>query len=285
MSIRPGTEGSALLKTEYDADIRTKAYEMPKLIADFDKPAGISKVGNLLTVRIIPTGTLRTLLSTGEGTGLTYETATTLSVTASPVGRYMAVEIPDHLVSKMVDGEEAQTKKKYRDILLSGVKEGMDAYAGSTLAPGISTAKGPANFDKAGLLDAKQSLRINAKEHYDLKTSQVHVKYHPSQIKHIESISEIMNADARGDSENPNVSGYVVKAWGMTFSDAGTIYSAAGVVYNMLHLKSAFVAGYNQVPYLKNPQDYELVVRFICYGEMAVVEVFDEDAVLFKSAA
>lgn len=285
MPIRPGTEGAALLRTEYDADIRAKAYELPALLADFMKPQGIDKVGNSLVVRIIPTVAVQSLASTGTGQSLTYDTGTVLSVTATPVGRYGAVEIPDHLVSKMAAGDESQTKQTYRDQIMGTMKEGLDAYAGSTLAPSISTAKGPVNFDKSNLLDAKQSLRINAKGHYKLNSSTVHVKYHPSQIKHIESISEIMNADARGDSENPNVSGYVVKAWGMTFGDSGNIYSSAGVVYNMLHLKTAFVAGYNKEPYLKPEQPFELTTRFIGYSEMAVVEVFDEDAVLFKSAA
>lgn len=285
MAVTPGGDGAALLRTEYDADFRTKAYELPALIADFQKPVGIDKVGNSLVVRIIPIVTVTNLASTDTGASLTPDAHATSSVTASPVGRYGYVQIPEHEVSKMARGEESQMKTKYRDQILGGIKENMDAYAGSTLGPGISTAKGPVNFDKANLLDAKQSLRINAKGHYDLKTSKVHVKYHPSQIKFIESITEIMNADARGDSENPNVSGFVVKAWGMTFRDSGNIYSAAGVVYNMIHLESFAVAGWNQVPYVKPPQDYELQVRFVGYGEMAVVEVFDEDAVLFKSAA
>lgn len=284
MAMTPGGDGAALLRTEYDADFRTKAYELPRIIADLDRPQGIDKVGNLLTVRIIPRFTATALAAADTGASLTADANATTSVTASPVGRYGYVQVPEHELSKMARGEDNQLKGKIRDQLLGTVKESLDAYAGSTLGPGISTAKGPLNFDKANLLDAKQSLRINARGHYDIKTSTVHVKYHPSQIKHIESIAEIMNADMRGDSENPNVSGYVVKAWGMTFGDSGNIYSSAGVVYNMIHLSSFAAAGWNQTPYNKPTQDYELQTRFIAYGEMAVVEVFDEDAVLFKSA-
>jgi hypothetical protein len=283
MPIRPGTEGANYLRTEYDADFKTKAYEDSVIVEDFDKPTGVEKIGNGLVIRIVPTISAQTLLSTGAGTSLTYDTTTATSVTCAPVGRYGAVEIPEHLVAKMANGEETALKTAYRNQLMGSVKEGFDAYAALTVGPGIGTAKGPANFDKSGLLDAAQSLRTNAKSHAN--NAQVFVKYHPSQIKHIKSISEIMNADARGDSANPNVTGIMVKAWGMTFGESGNIYSSAGVVYNMLHLKSAFVRGYNQPAYLLEPQPFELVVRFIAYLEGGVVEVFDEDAVLYKSAA
>jgi hypothetical protein len=283
--LRPGTEAAAYVKTMYDADFRLKAYEDSVIVADFDMPQGVDKIGNSLVIRIVPTIAAQSLTSTGTGIALNYDGTTATSVSCNPVGRYGAVEIPIHLVAKMANGEETALKTAYRNQLMGSVKESFDAYAGSTLGPGLSNTKGPANFDKTSLLDAKQTLRINAKSHYNMKTSQVFVKYHPSQVKYLESITEIMNADARGDSENPNVAGFVVKAWGMTFGESGNIYSAAGVVYNILHLKSAFVRGYNQPAFLLDPQPFELVTRFISYLEGGVVEVFDEDGILFKSAA
>lgn len=283
--LRPGTEAANYLRTEYDADFRLKAYEDAVITADFQEPQGVEKIGNSLVIRIIPTVTAQPLISTDKGVGITYDSTSGLSVSVTPVGRYGAIELPIHTVVKLVNGDEPALKAGYRDQLMGSVKESFDAYAASQVGPGISSAKGPANFDKTSLLDAKQTLRVNAKNHYNIRNSQVFVKYHPSQIKFLESIQEIMNANFRGDSENPNVTGFVVEGWGMTFGESGNIYSTAGTVYNLIHLKSAFVRGYNQPAMLLDPQPFELVTRFIAYLEGGVQEVFDEDAVLFKSAA
>lgn len=287
--IRPGNEGAAALTSEWDAEIRLKPTEEMVVVSDFSSPVGVDdkNIQNLLTIRILPTITAQTLASTdqGQGSGLTYHTGTILSVTASPVFTYGAVELPAHLLSKMTGPDGSALKAGYRKQLMAALGEKID-NTGAQLATGVSTQKGaPSNFDKPLLLDAKGTLQTNAKNHVKAGKTQIHLKYHPSQIKYLESISEIMNADARGGGDSPNVAGVVVKAWGLTLAESGNVYSTGGVVYNFMFASQGFVLGYNLEPGMLDPQTFELVTRFIARAEFGVVEVFDEDGVAIKSAA
>lgn len=285
MPIRPSTEGAALLKTMYDSDFRTKANEEPVVIADFDKPQGVERIGNSLVIRIIPVIAAQTLAASDTGQSLTAHTGTTTSVTASPVGRYGFVEIPIHLTSKFDGSENAAIIAAYRDQLKGSLDQEKDVYGAQTsiTSAGVQT-HGPVNFDKSNLLAAKRKLRTSAKSHFK-NGSMIHMKYHPSQIDYVESIDSIMNAEARGDSENPYVTGFVNKAFGMTFAETANVYSAAGVVHNMLHLTSAFVQAYNINYKLLDPQDYLLTTRYLAYSEFGVAVPFPEDALDFQSAA
>lgn len=285
MPIRPSTEGAALLKTMYDADFRTKAYEEPVVIQDFSKPVSVERMGNSLVIRIIPVIADQSLAASDTGQSLTAHTGTTTAVTASPVGRYGFVEIPIHLTSKFDGSESAAIVAAYREQLKGSLDAAKDTYGAQTAitSAGVLT-HGPVNFDKSNLLQAKQKLRISAKSHFK-NGSMIHMKYSPTQIQFVESIDSIMSAEVRGDSETPYVTGFVNKAFGMTFAETGNVYSAAGIVHNMLYLSSAFVQGYNIIYKLLDPQDYLLTTRYLAYSEFGVAVPFPEDALDFQTAA
>ena len=134
-------------------------------------------------------------------------------------------------------------------------------------------------------LQGKGLLRGVAKEYADMEAGNplMHFVYDTSQIQYVESIPAIMHADFRGDKQNPTVSGLIQKGWGFEYSSSGNIYKNAGIAYNMLFTKLAFVIGFNSKPHLLDPQPEELTVRYICMSDAGSSELLDECAVIFRS--
>lgn len=286
--ITPGTEGALALRDEWTAEFKLKPNEEMVIAKNFMSAEGVSKINNLLHIRILPTIAANRLATTaqGEGSGLTYHTGTILEVQVSPVFSYTIVELPDHLMSKLSDPDQAAIKAGYRKQLLAGINTDIDATAGA-LAASASVQKGaPSDFDKSLLLDAQGTLAENAMEFIKLaQGTPMYLCYHPSQIKNVNAISEITAAYARGDGQNPNVKGVVIDAWGMELNESGNVYQDSGITYNVLHAKEAYVLAYNVMPRLKDPQVFEFVTRFPAFSEFGVQEVFDEATVAIKSAA
>jgi len=283
MGIRPGTEGASALKSRWDAVFRTKANEEMTIANDFDTPAGVEMIGDTLYIRIVPAITAQTLAGTSEGTSPTYHTGTITRVSDTPTFGYGAVELPDHLITRLGQADAAQLEAKYRSQLLAALDVQVDYDAGG-LGPGISTVKGPGNFDKTQILDMQTSLATNAKDHYKAGQTECHLKYHPSQIKYVGNIAEFANANTRGGADNPNVKGVILKAWGMTFAETGNINLSAGNYWNMMFVRSFAVLAWNRKPFVKPAQDFELTKRILAECDFCTLEVFDEDAVAFKSA-
>lgn len=282
-SIRPGTEGQRLIRSMWADEIKVAPVE--EGVIEPDIPRAVNQVGDTMYLRVIPAVTINSIATTSHMSpeALTYESGTVTRAEATPSDRYGMIEVPINLTARLGDPDNDKALAGYRKALKGGLEEAVDAYAGTTLALNVSTIKGPGNFDKAQLLDLKQTLRINAKSHFK-NGAMIHVKYHPSQIKYLETIAEIMNAELRGDSENPNVKGFFVKAWGMTFAETANIPFSGGNYWNMAFLPTAFAKGYNMEPTVKPPVELGSVVRYFGYTSVAFGEWFDLDAAIFKSA-
>lgn len=284
--ITPASIGANLIRSRWGTDIKRKAYEEPVFAKDVSTlPTDGGKVGDRMYVRILPIITAITPTGSSEmgPESLTWHTGTVTRVQADPTGRYTAVELPITLTAKLDDAEDEATRRGYRDQMSGSINEAMDAN-GLSLAGSLGTTLGPSNLDKTVLTSALATLRQNAKEHVK-NGSMLRFKYHPSQHDNLLTIAEIANAELRGDSENPNVKGFVIKAWGMTFEETGSIYETGGNKYNVLFADSAFGKAFNYEPNVLAPQEAGLTTRFVAYGEWAFIEVFDEDALAIRSAA
>jgi hypothetical protein len=284
--IRPGTEGLNLTRELWNAMFQAQPNEEPAISGDFMTPDSVEqRMGELLHIRIVPTVAAQSLASTDQANAanLTFHTTTALEVTATPVGRYFAINFPISLDAKLIDSDLMSMRATYRKQGIAGLDEAIDAYAALTLAPLASDVKGPANFDKASLLDLYWSVRRRAKDHVKDGT-QVHLKYHPTQGPFITTIDSVMNADARGDGENPNVKGTIIKALGFTLTETGNILYTGGQYYNMAFCKQAYVLAYNRKPFIKQVEDDGLSASMFGYTEFGVQEVFDSDCSVHLSA-
>jgi len=284
-SVYPGSgRGANALRSMWDREIKLKANEEMVIAADFER-ADAEKVGDTMYVRILPTVTINTLANTDNAgpENLTWETGEILRVSTTPVAHYAAVGLPLNLTERLVAADQSKLRAGYRQQIRKGLDAKLDSYCAQALGPSISAVKGPFNADKTNLLDCVQTIRTNAKEHVKNGTT-VHIKYHPSQIKYLNSIAEIANAEVRGDAENPNVKGFISKGFGFTFAETGNIYNNGTHYLNLVFASSAFTLGYNAEPTILAPQTSGLQVGFLGYQDFGVVEVFDEDALVWKSA-
>jgi hypothetical protein len=285
--ITPGTEGANLLAEKWAADIYRRPNEKRAITKYATEPVGAQKVGEILHCRILPVVVSQTLASTaqGQGSGLTYHTETVEEVTATPTFHYGATELPRHLTNKMSDADQAATIAGYRQQMMGGLWVGIETLHAQE-ATGISTQLGPANITEALFLQGKGLLRTAAKEYADMEQGDpmMYFCYDVSQIQYVEAIQAIMHADIRGDKTNPTVQGLVQKGWGFEYHASGNIYKAAGIAYNMLFTKLAFLLGFNEQPNLLPAQIFELAVRYFAVAEAASQELLDECCVVFRTA-
>ena len=281
--IRPSTEGALLLKSLWDPAIKLKAQEEGVLAQDIPK-GNVEKIGDTWYIRILPTVTIRSGASTDQydDESLTWETGTVTRVSGTPTRKYAAVQFPVSMTEALVSADKAAMLSGYRDQGTAGLVEALDIGAAGLWANLITNVKGPFDASKTTLLSMRTSLKTSAKKHAK-KGSNIHVVYHTSQDTFVSSISEIMNADARGGGDTPNVDGIIVKAWGMTLSDTGSIINSGGSYKNLMFLDSAFAKAFNVEPGIYNQGQVGLVYRIRFYMEYSFVEVFDEDALVWQS--
>lgn len=283
-SITPGgSSGTNAIKQRWDAVFHNAATEEMQIGQDFNEPSGVTEVGSQLNIRVMPKRTANTYAGTGTGVSLTYDDTAIASVNGTPTFKMVAVRPTDVFYSRLGKEDSPKYEAAERKQCLLAIDEAVDQLCGAQ-GSGFSTLKGPGNLDKATLLDAQGTLATNAQSHVVLGQTPMHLKIHPTQIKYLHNIAEIMNAELRGDSENPNVKGVIVKAWGMTINETGNVQYTGGYYYNMLFAKTAQVLAWNMKPKVKPSQDFEATKLIIVEADACPVEVFDLDGLAIRSA-
>ena len=286
-TITPGGSALNLLEQTWRPELATQCNDEMRIANDFDNGNdGLSKFGNQLNIRKILRIGATTINSTHDNKSLTYTNNTELNVTVSPTFAYGAVEIARTTLARLL--AEAKLRAAYRKQIAAGLATKIDADAGQLAASLTTNVKGSGaqNFDKTFLLDGIGSLISSAKDLYSPGAGGwAFLKYHPNQWEQIHAISEITNAQIRGDSEKPVKMGWVWQAYGLKLMETGNVYTSAGVAHNLLHIKESHVLAYNNRPEFLTPQEFELVWRLIAFVEYGVGEVWDEYAVDMQTAA
>lgn len=284
-TIRPGTEAANLLEQVWAPGLKRQTNEAGRIFPTFDKPEGVSRIGNLLHVSKVLRQPANTLAAGDTGKTLNYQGNTELDITVSPTFTYGAVEIAKHTMTRMLRYPALQ--KAYKQQIVAGLVAEKDARAG-LMAASVSTVRGgiAQNFDKPFILDAVGALIENAREQYEPGTGKwAYLHFHPRQYKHVMNISEITSAQIRGDAEKPVKVGWVWEAYGLAMTVSGNVYTSGGIAHNFLHIKDSHIYGLNEDFEFLSPQEFELVTRLIAFGECGFAEVWDEYAVDMQTAA
>jgi hypothetical protein len=206
-------------------------------------------------------------------------------VQVTPLATYIILDLPRNLISRLSNERESALRATYRKQMSEKFGEKTDIEIGE-LSTGISNALGaPSPIDSTLLLAGQSLLSTNAKNKVGLDKDGMPkpvLAYHPSQIQFVNQSVPMAHAYARGD--NKGTKGIVIDAYNCRLKETGNIYCAAGVCYNMLFTKEAFVIGYNEKPNFLPPQMDGLVERLPAYQDVGVAELFDECAVILRSA-
>jgi hypothetical protein len=249
--------------------------------ADLD----VDKVGNQLYVRKIATKATNKVAGTValDLAALTMESDTEVAVSMTPQFAYCAATISEQVKQRLM--AYPAFEKAIRTQFLRSMSTTIDVDAGG-LASDLSISVPDVNISAALIRDALGQLRANAQREYKTgKAGLAILRLHHSQQKHLYGIPEINNAELRGDSDNPNVTGLLVKAWGADVDITGNIESDGGNRQNMLFIKQAFALVYNAEPQLVAPQPTGIATFIGGFCDYAVGEIYDNYALRIPTTA
>jgi hypothetical protein len=275
------TTAANLLMQTWRPELATQCNEEMRIANDFDNyNEGVSKFGKQLNIRKVARIAASTIADAGAHTSLTYTGNTEDVVTATPTFAWAGVELQRQVLSRALD--EPKVRAALRKQIAAGLATKIDADAGALAASLTTNVKGSGaqNFDKAFLLDGVGALITSCRDMYSPGAGRwAYLKYSPTQWDQVHGISEITNAQIRGDAAKPVVTGWVWDAYGLKLMESGNVYASGGTAHNLLHIKESHILAYNTRPEFLSPQEFELVVRLIAFTEYAVKEVWDEYAV------
>lgn len=246
---------------------------------------GVEKLGNSLYIRKVAAKTTNTAAGSADldSETMTWEEDTETAVNVTPTFYYGAVAVTEQVKQRLM--AYPAFEKAIRSQITRSIAAAIDDAAGD-LAPSLSVNVSDTNLSAALIRNALGQLRTNAQREYRTgKVGNAILRIHPSQQQHLYGIPEITNAELRGDSDNPNVSGLLVKAWGADVDISGNITSSGGERWNMLFIKQAFALVYNAEPHMQEPLKDGLVTQLIGFADAGVQEVYDSYAVAIRTAA
>lgn len=246
---------------------------------------GVEKIGNLLYIRKVAAKTTNSAAGTADldSETMTWEEDTETAVSVSPTFYYGAVAVTEQVKQRLMSYPAFE--KAIRTQITRSIGAAIDDVAGD-LGASLSVSVSDTNLSAALIRNALGQLRTNAQREYRTgKVGGAVLRVHPSQQQHLYGIAEINNAELRGDSDNPNVTGLLVKAWGADVDISGNITSSGGERWNMLFIKQAFALVYNAEPHMQEPLKDGLVTQLIGFADAGVAEVYDAYAVAIRTTA
>jgi len=284
-SVLPGTSLANIMEQSWRPRFGLEAQEELVVARGFSGADGVAKIGNTLNISKVLVKTSNNLSTSGQvdAGALSFEADTETNVAITARGDYGAVSLSRDGLMRLLRSTDYQAGVKRQ--LMMALTAGVDVQAGS-LVPSLSTSivgSGAVPISKSLLLAGLGKLIQNAKNMFKLGETTCYLTVYNLQASNLLNIPEITAANVRGDSMNPNVTGRVWTAWGMSVAESGNISTSGGAAHNLLHIPDSHVLGYNQEPDLLDPQDSGLATFLIAYTSYAVGEVFDEWAVDIQS--
>lgn len=184
---------------------------------------------------------------------LTWNAGNTSRVTITPAGIYCAVGYTENQKQYV----EADLDGGIRTGIEDCLAEGADAACLATV-PSLTAVYGGSttHISASALRTLGAALDVNSNGGARTGEGMVYGVFSPAAKPGLLAIPEVANADYRGDSENPNVRGTVVKAMGLTLRYTNAVYDAGGNgAEGVIFIPSAFVVAWNQRPTVIKQQD------------------------------
>lgn len=244
----------------------------------------VQKIANGLYIRKVAAKTTNQAADNAEldSANMTFETDAETAVQVDPTFRYAAAAISPIVQARYM--AYPKYDKAVRQQFLRSLAADIDTEC-TGLGDNLSITAADTNLSAALIRQALGLLKTNAAREYKIGKVTAILRIHSSQAQHLYGIPEITNANLRGGSDFPNVSGMLVEAWGCDVDITGNITSSGGNRHNMLFLKQAFALGYNQEPKLAPPQDNGLATLIMAFADCGAVELYDNYAVDIQTVA
>lgn len=274
------------LETNWSPRLLLDATEEMEIASNFMQGSDldVQKMGNLLYVRKVAVKTANKVAGTValDSEALTMEADTETAVSVSPQFAYCAATYSEQVQQRLM--AYPKLEKAVRTQFLRALTERIDLDAGA-LASDLSQSVSDVNISAALIRQALGVLRAGAKREFTFGKTPAFLRIHSSQAQHLFGIAEITSANLRGDSDNPNVTGMLVQAWGTNVAISDNIESEGGNRRNMLFVKPAFALVYNAEPQLEPPQREGLATIVSAFADYGVAEIYDAYAVQIQTVA
>lgn len=207
--------------------------------------------------------------------GLTWNNGNAARVAVTPAGIYCAVGYSENQKQYVESDLDGDIRPAIEDCLA----EGADATCLANV-PSLTAIYGDNStvISASALRTLVAALDVNSNGGGRVPENMVYGVFDPAAKPGLLAIPEVANADFRGDSENPNVNGTIVKAMGLNLRFTNAVYNggtngAEGVIF----LPSAFVVEWNQRPFVERDKD-GLEYRLLGYMNLGSAIKWDERA-------
>jgi hypothetical protein len=228
--------------------IEVPAWEKMKFISSLDegqRPYGTANI------RYWDTPTAQTILSTaGTGAGhvlsaLTVNTGTPSVLTFNTTKVYCVIGLNDDL-QDVVEVDLEPGMRDNAEQCVADACEGVITALVSNLTAGFGESTNTGSVEDCKLLAWQMRIQSPA---VMLGERTIHACLHPGAGNGLTKSSDWMNAEIRGDAENPSVSGVFLKASGILFRFTTKMPTANGNGgEGAIYVPEAFAVGWNQRP-------------------------------------
>ena len=206
---------------------------------------------------------------------------TEIDITAVPQTSYIYVRTNINAIARMVN----DPTDIFRRSVEMSLAEGVDyVCAGKAIDLTNVVGSNADNITEPLLQDAIVKAAVSMKMEFNPGQDELLFGMHPNQIDDILGIANWVQAQVRGDGENPVVRGMVLRANGVQFVETGNINSTGGNTYNnpIFVPNVTFGIGFNQEATVKM-EDYLMEKRIVGWVDFAVLTLWDNYGVNYKT--
>lgn len=255
-----GTSGGSLPIKTWAKTIEKPIYERAKFMPLIDTGPRPYELGYVRKFDRYTYNTLSNSSTVPTKGNLTWNAGNASRVEVTPAGIYCAVgysENQKQYVEQDMGGE-------IRPGIEACLAEGADAACLANVASLTNVYGGTTtHLSASALRTLVAALDINSNGGARSGEDMIYGVFSPAAKPGLLAIPEVANADYRGDDENPNVRGTIVKAMGLNLRFTNAVYDAGGNgAEGVIFIPSAFVVEWNQRPMVKTQEDgleYELI--------------------------
>jgi hypothetical protein len=270
-----GTNGWNIQK--WQRVIEDATYQKMKMIPVIDEG---DRLYGQLNIRKKARVSATVLAQSAEGTSLTPSNIIGTPVTVTPAGNYVMVQWSENEDAQIDINIDSESRGDIESALAEASDQSVLANV-ATLTQTMSAASvdGPMFRQAYGRLMGNTNGMATPGD-----KPQVYGIFSHTQYPNLGTIPEFNNAEVRGGSETPYVSGIWMKGGGVMLLMTTVITNDANGWHNCLFLPSAFVISWNKHTTLKS-QEFELTNKVIAYNNFGSAVKHDLRAIDMRTTA
>lgn len=266
------TEADNWIAEVWEPGVQMAAYEETKIAPFFKK---LKSTGSLLHIPKHGNLTSSVLAAGSAGGSITATANTETEVTAQPKTIYVYTAVNDNVIARMMFDPQ-DTLRQSIEMCLA---ERVDVECATIFTDLVSNVVGGTgeNIGEATLRVLVKKLAMASKSFYKAGKTKPALILTPNEIDKILGDPVFTRYDVRGGTDlSATISGWVLRAFGADFVEAGTVQQSSSAYRNALVLPDlTFGLAFNKKATVKR-QEYLLEQRLVGWLDMSAVTIWEE---------